>query len=277
MLVKLIKDPLFHFICLGSLLFVINAWVGNNSEEQQVITIDQAIVDEIVTDWNQIHSSAPDQAELEHLIEQRIRQEVLFREAERLQLDKNDPLIRQRLAQKALVMNQGFAQFPPADKDTLRNFYQANTALFKPEPQVSFQQIFIDPLQHQNSQLQAKQWINELNTDDTTVSGDASSLQREYQDMTQSGLERLFGEVFTRQLLSQPSGTWVGPIQSQYGLHLVNISHLLRQPAPPFETIEDDVALAYQRHQRQQADEQYYQSLRTQYQIQVTESVTGAE
>lgn len=269
MLTKLIKEPLFHFICLGCILFAINHVMSDDNDDTQQINIDKTMINQLVTEWQQTHSDPLDQTTLDHLIEQRIKQEVLYREALQLELDKRDPVIRQRLAQKVVMLNDGFTQPAiPAQQD-LKAFYNGHKALFKPQPQISFEQIFVDPLQHPDGQQQASQWLTAPQQNNDAMVGDPSSLARQYRNITLAGVQRLFGEVFSQQLFDQQAGEWRGPIQSQYGLHLIKISQRLDPPAPEFSQIEDEVALVYQQQQRQQAEQRYYQTLRAQYQLNI--------
>ena len=80
----------------------------------------------------------------QQLVDDYIREEVLFREALALNLDNNDQLVRRRLVQKMEYVAQGFYDdIPvPAEAD-LRAFYQQNLERYRKAPEITFTHVFI--------------------------------------------------------------------------------------------------------------------------------------
>ena len=100
---RALGEPLLQFLVLGALLFAGYRLVhperaarveGNRVE----LTADDVRQLEIV--WTAQWHRAPTQDELQGLVESRVREEILYREALALGLERGDTIIKRRLAQK---------------------------------------------------------------------------------------------------------------------------------------------------------------------------------
>ena len=85
---RFLKDPLTHFVLLGAAIFAFFAFLDEESgvDERQIV-IPEAEIDGLWGAMSMIYGRAPTQEEIEQLIEPRIREEVLYREALALELD----------------------------------------------------------------------------------------------------------------------------------------------------------------------------------------------
>jgi hypothetical protein len=89
----------------------------------------------------------PTRSELEALTDDRIRSEVLVREALALGLDRDDTIIRRRLRQKMeFLSEEQAAQGTPTDRDLLAHL-EAHPDQFRTDPLLSFRHVFLDPEQ----------------------------------------------------------------------------------------------------------------------------------
>ena len=90
-----------HFLLIGALLFFLYELQNDEvSAGSNRIVINKATIDNMVALWEKSWLRRPSRKELDGMIEQKIREEVLYREALAMGLDNNDGVVRRRLVQK---------------------------------------------------------------------------------------------------------------------------------------------------------------------------------
>jgi len=115
------RAPVLHFLFIGGLLFIVNLeWksrtlnnTGKPYSEELVITARQ--IEQFRSDLTAQLGLPPTPQQLQGAIESAIHDELLYREALALGLDKNNPAIRRRLVQIARFVEED----PDQDEDTL--------------------------------------------------------------------------------------------------------------------------------------------------------------
>jgi peptidyl-prolyl cis-trans isomerase C len=82
-------------------------------------------------------------------------------------------------------------------------------------------------------------------------------------------LEATFGSELARAVDDQPVGTWVGPLRSSYGLHLVWVRE--RQPArlPPLAAVRSQVLIGLLRERGAERAAERFRALRARYDVAV--------
>ena len=109
--------PPFHFLLIGALLFCANGWLASRSGagDRETIEITAAQVDTARLEWTRLYKALPTPEEEADLIDRMIDEEILFREALRIGLDRSSPVVRRRLLQIA-----GFVDLEPnAEEESL--------------------------------------------------------------------------------------------------------------------------------------------------------------
>src|SRR5204862_8162873 len=102
------------------------------------------IVETATRQW----SRAPSEAELHSLVAEYLREELLSREARELELDRDDTIVRRRLAQKMTFFLEDTArQLVPPDAE-LRTLYEAKRASFDEPARASFVQAYFGREKH---------------------------------------------------------------------------------------------------------------------------------
>jgi hypothetical protein len=157
---KFLKEPLLHFLLLGGALFLLFGLTGGvdgtegRDDQNQEATTQRSISNEIVVSTGQIESlvaqfekvwqRAPTAQERTGLIEKFVRDEVLYREALKLELDRDDPIVRRRMGQKLEFFTEDIiALAKPTTKD-LTDYLEANPDAFRLESTFSFQQVYLN-------------------------------------------------------------------------------------------------------------------------------------
>jgi len=98
---QLFREPLVHFLLLGAGLFVAFGLVGKRpSGELGQIVITQGQIEHLVAGYNRVHGRPASPEELAGLMRDYVREEVYYREALALGLDRDDAVIRNRLRKR---------------------------------------------------------------------------------------------------------------------------------------------------------------------------------
>jgi len=130
----MLREPLVHFLVLGGLIFGVFD-IENRRDGQQVmgnrIYIPLATVHRRISDFRQSSGREPDPQEIQMLIGDCVRQEVLVREARALGFDREDPIVRTRLRQLMEQMAEDRAPVATPTAGELDAFYRAHADDFK--------------------------------------------------------------------------------------------------------------------------------------------------
>lgn len=130
---KLLKDPLLHFLLIGVGLFFLFSQLNSDEEasDTQQIIINKSKLEVLSGTFMEENSIAPTDKEIQELLENAIREEVLSREAIALGLDKDDKVIRHRLAQKMQYLFEDVAMVEEPSDEVLKAYFQENKGSFK--------------------------------------------------------------------------------------------------------------------------------------------------
>jgi hypothetical protein len=143
---KFLREPLVHFLLLGAAIFVIYGLVsGDRGGKANHIIVSQGKIANLVATFTRIWQRPPADRELEGLIQDYIREEVLYREALALGLDRDDTIIRRRLRQKMEFVSEDFAARAEPSDDELRAYLRTYPEVFAIEPRFTFRQVYLDP------------------------------------------------------------------------------------------------------------------------------------
>ena len=120
------REPLLHFLIVGGLLFAVYRRQSDEAapEQEKTITISVMEIERVVAAWSKAENRAPTDVEVEQLTERRVREEILYREALALGLDRDDPSVREHLATKTEFLIGGGALFEAPTDDALRRFFE---------------------------------------------------------------------------------------------------------------------------------------------------------
>ncbi len=263
-----LHDPLLHFLVAGGLLFAVYGWLNRGSvSAPNVVRITTAEVSWLKETWARQWQRPPSEQELRGLVTDYLKESLLAREAQELDLDENDTVVRRRLAQKMEFLVQDTARLAEPDEDTLRRFYDDHRIQYRSPGRVSFTQLFF------RSELDARRALAELKTRNADDLGDPSMLERDYADADEQALASVFGPAFASQIFGLAPGAWYGPLASGYGFHVVRIDGQEAMRERPFEQVRAQVLEEWQRVQQAKASEQFFDRLLKKYDVVLDESV----
>jgi hypothetical protein len=223
---KIMREPLVHFLLIGAGLFLLfNFTNGPAGDKPNRIVVTPGRVEQMTARFTRSRMRPPTEQEIAGLIENHLRDEVYYREALAMGLDKDDGLIRRRMRQKVeYILEDISAQADPTD-ETLTAFMRQRMDKYRVEAQISFQQVYLNPDRRKDMVGDARKMLVRLRagTDPETL-GDTIMVAHKFDSASESEIERAFGESFARQILKLELGDWAGPVISGLGGHLVMIS-----------------------------------------------------
>ena len=98
---KVLREPLFHFLLVGAVLFGLYNLTGSRSDlendTRERIVVTSAQIENLTDAFMRTWKRSPTRQELEGLVQDHIQEEVLYREALKLRLDQDDTVVRRRL------------------------------------------------------------------------------------------------------------------------------------------------------------------------------------
>ena len=273
---KILKEPLLHFLILGTVLFAVYEWGagGRATDATQIadIVITEGRIYSLTQKFEKVWMRPPTEQELEGLIEGHIREDVLYREALAMGLDRDDVIVRRRMRQKMEFLSEDLASLEKPDEDTLRAFLAAHPEKFRKSARFSFRQVYLNPGDRgQSAEADALTLLARLRKQDGDAAnaGDRIMIEHSFKNETESEIERTLGSQFLKSLRNTPQGSWHGPIVSGFGLHLVHISERIDGELPELPEIRDIVIREWTAVMRKETNEAFYQSLRKRYKITV--------
>lgn len=130
---RFLKEPLFHFLLLGALMFAafIAMQDNRNYHPPGSIAVTPGRIQQMTATFEQTNGRKPGDDELTGLIDAYVHDEVLVRQAMKLGLDQDDPVIRATLIEKVrglAVFGAGAAE--PTDPE-LQAYLDAHGDMFK--------------------------------------------------------------------------------------------------------------------------------------------------
>ncbi|MBA5777534.1 peptidyl-prolyl cis-trans isomerase [Stappia sp. F7233] len=269
------RDPLLHFLVLGGVMSGVFVLLDDRTEALMPTEI-RYTVDDVArlilgfeTQWNR----PPTQAEFNALVEDRVREDILYREALALGLDKDDTIVRRRMAQKMQFLAEDIAAAREPTIAELKSWYADNNRLFEMAPRLSFRHIYFSPDRRgKNAQADAAAALEELSgTSADRVEGsglgDRFMFQDYYGERSLQAIAREFGAGFAQSIDDLQPGVWSGPVQSGLGWHLVRVDKVIAGRVPRFEEVANEVKTAWLGQQKAEAWRKSYDEMRAKYTV----------
>lgn len=248
-----LREPLVHFLAAGALVFALSGWIWPVREEGRVITIGEEQLLAHLQARAQLYDeagfrrllagmSADDRAALVH---DAAVSEALYREGEALGLASNDPLVRARVIQQMrLLLLEEEAAGVDLDDGEVQAWYDANKARYAEGARVSFSHVFFSGERRgTGAQAAARAAMAQLNARhvapaDAGQFGDRFAYQTNYAEAGGPEIAGQFGPDFAARLVALRAGNgWQGPLQSQFGWHVVQVQRVSAARVPPLAEI----------------------------------------
>jgi hypothetical protein len=270
---KFLHEPLVHFLALGVLVFLLFHFNANRDAPQDgKIIVTPGKVEQLVTGFTRTWRRPPTQQELDGLVEDYIREEVLYREALAMALDKDDTIVRRRMRQKLeFLTEEASSVASPTDQD-LQSWLDKHPDKFNIEPAIAFSQVYFKASRGgESGSAAASRTLAQINSGTKTFAaselGDPTMLAHQLPLSRIAEIASMFGDEFTRQVAQLELGHWAGPVQSSYGWHLVYVSERRGESSRPLAEVREAVQREWMTARREEILNATYSKLREKYEV----------
>ncbi len=257
------REPLVHFLIGGLLLFAFFAWRGQDVDlASRSIDISREQQARIALQFQQTMQRPPTDGELDVLVDQYVREEVLYREALRLGLNNDDAVIRKRMAQKMDYLAASSAETQQPSDATLQAWLAEHPARFAPDSRFSFDQLWFGEkpaAAAARARLEAGDSWQDL--------GQRIGLPPSLDDASRSDVTARFGSEFVANLEGAARGEWSGPVQSGFGFHLLRLRDAASGPVPPLAGIRGVVENDWRAETMAKRRDEAFRILRDSYHV----------
>jgi hypothetical protein len=271
---RIAREPMIHFMVIGAAIFALSAWFGGEqvAAPRDRIVLTEGRVRQLTEIFTRTWQRPPTPQELQGLIDSHIREEVYYREALKVGLDRDDTVIRRRMQQKMEFLTEPAEDALAATDTELETFLAAHRADFHVAPKLAFEQIFINaggaevPVDERIESLLKD--VNGAPSDaDLSSLGDPTLLPRTVPLVSVSGIGLNFGKGFAEGLERLPLDVWSGPVRSTYGVHLVRVTARRDGYDPPLAEVRAAVERMWRDAKRDAFRESEYKRLRAKYDL----------
>ena len=269
-----LREPLLHFLLIGVALFGAYGYInrgrgGFESSKQIALSLDDLRLMDTYFE-SQWHRQ-PTPAEFQAMVEDKVKEEVLYREGLAMGLDKDDTIVKRRMAQKMQFLAEDVAAAHEPSAAELRAWFEKNRDKFALPSRYSFRHLYFSPDKRgKNAQEDAAKTLAKIagQPEDSKLAvslGDSFMFQDYYGDRAPSAIAKEFGPQFAVALEKVKPGSWQGPIESGYGWHLVFVDTVIPGRTPALEEIESEAKTAWLGEQKATAWQKAYAEMRAKY------------
>ena len=278
---KLSTEPLLHFLLIGVALFLVYDWVADDErndfasgESGQQIVVSAGRIEQLANVFAKTWQRPPNKDELQALIDDFVLEEVYYRQAVAMGIDRDDTIIRRRLRQKMEFLTDDTAALIEPTEEELATYLAEHEDTFRTSGTYSFQQAYFNPEKHgDDPETYIAEQLTKLRSDDAKTGsgqievGDVSLLPTAFQEASPRAIDGTFGSGFSQELDKLEIGQWQGPVPSGLGFHLIRIDSVTKGRLPELSEIRPIVQREWSNERRLAVREETNKSLLQNYDV----------
>jgi len=274
---RLLREPLLHFLLIGFGLFLVYGLFTPSAPPSGSSRIELSAEDlnQLQVTWMAQWKRPPTDEEMRGLIDNRIQQEILYREALALGLEQNDEIIKRRLAQKMEFLAEDVSAIRAPQPEELKAWFEENSAQFALSGRITFRHLYFSPDKRgQQAREDAEQSLQRLaakpsGSESESGFGDRFMDQNYFVDCSSEQVSKVFGSKFSESLFKlQTSGAWQGPVESGLGWHLIWIETITPGRIPSFEEVDpEQIKSEWTTYRREETKRKAFADIRQRYEI----------
>jgi len=270
LLIRLLREPLLHFLGLGGLIFLLFGALAEPSPgTTDTIVVMPERIEQLETAFQAVWRRPPTDDERRAIVADFVREEVYYREALALGLDRNDTVVRRRLRQKFEFLTDTGADLLDPAAGELEAFFAANEQTFRRRPRLAFEQVYLGETPDPENITRLLSVLRADPATDPSALAERTLLPARLGLSPRSAVDSVFGEGFFERLAERPPGIWAGPVKSAYGVHLVRVLDSLPARTPPLEEVRDAVLRDWKAAKALEIRELHYAQLRERYVVEI--------
>jgi peptidyl-prolyl cis-trans isomerase C len=267
-----LKNPMIQVLILGLLICAALLLIfgpKRPSESDSIIVVDEADMAQLIAGWQRTWNRMPTREELKGLMENYVKEEVLYQEALKEGLDRNSAVVKRALITQMEMLAEGQGEQPEISEEAIEAYYNLRKDQFISPAIISFKQVYFKEDQDPERLAALKDDWNQRDLDYELArsAGANTMLSPGMKEMPADLIDREFGENFASKLRELTPGQWNGPVPSAFGWHLIYLESLTPPRPLPLEAVRNEILLQLQYENKDAAKEQFYTELLQQYEI----------
>lgn len=262
----LLREPLLHFLAIGALIFGLDQAVRSDRASPRVIVVDHKVQGELTKLFEDGQGRKPTPDEMKVLIDRWIYNEVMYREAVALGLDKGDEMFRSRLELKLRMMLIDNVVLDPPSDDELKKWLQDNRDRFTAPRRFDFVQIF---LEGDDGEGRATELASRLV--DGAIPAPYNESTRFYKNRTRDNIAMVFGDQFAAGLVDSGSNGWHA-LRSPDGWHVAQLLDDKPAVEPDFESMKPQLEADWRKATQKRLAGEAFRDIRARYNIRVEDA-----
>jgi len=255
-----LKNKLFIFFIIGIFLYLID--IGLNSDEDKNIYISDQEVISLINAWKSQVGREPTDDEISRIINNLVQEEILYREALNLGFEREDKIIKRRLAQKISFLKQESILKDFSQKEII-DFYKANRDKYYVPGLYTFTHKFFSS--SSNSKERAQNHLN--NSNRLYENSDPFFLGKNFAETSSLEINSNFGSNFSLYFENSPINQWIGPYKSSFGHHNLYITEYTPGFHPNLDDIYDQVMVDLNQLKRDSAISDFIKEVGSEYSV----------
>lgn len=263
-----LREPLVHFMLAGGLVFLLLSGQPADPGERRIV-VDEGLVTRLADRWTQTFRRPPSPEELDGLIRDYVRDQVYYREALRLGLDRDDEVVVRRMRNKILTMATADVDAREPEDAELQALLDKDPARYAGEASYAFEQVYLGADGPANRQAVVPLLAQLAGGASPQGMGTPAPLPDRFALTPASEIAGQFGDEFAAALGRTPQGKWSGPLASGLGLHLVRVGQAKAPPPPRLADIRQRLANDWRSAARQKAEQDQLRELLEGYDVEI--------
>lgn len=192
---SLMREPLTYFMLIAGGLFAAQWLSGSGADDvDNKIVLPESWVQEYIDNYERNSQHPPSDKDIQAFRENVAVEEVIYRKALSLGLDRKDPVIRRRLVNKMQIIMADVESISEPTETELRGLLAANPDKYQTPEKYSLDVVFLN----QANREQASERVQKLNSNQQSVL--ENYFHRGYEEVHSGALVPVFGRQFVLSL-----------------------------------------------------------------------------
>ena len=252
------------FFGIGIVILFLDLVFNYDEDELNIFIFDQEI-ESLIYAWELQVGRSPTRADIKNIIDDVIKEEILYREALRLNLDLEDRIIKRRLAQKISFLREETSIAPPKNEE-LQLFFDKNIDSYVFPERFTFTHLYFSS--ERNGKQRSEEALRNIQeNEDTLPKSDPFMLGKNFVEKSRFEIQRDFGNQFSKVFDEPIFDTWLGPVESAYGFHAVKLLNKVESFTPNLSQVKEKVEVDFYLEEKQKTIDSYLLELRDKYQV----------
>jgi hypothetical protein len=269
---RLLREPLLHFFLVGAVLFGVYGWLqdGRSNSPTEVV-VSRGQVRSLQMQFERVWQRPATRDELQGLIDGWVKEEIFYREGLAMALDRDDPVVRRRVGQKLEFILDSAAPASLTDTE-LQSWLDAHPSDYQAEPTYSLRQVFFNPERHGEALGADIAAARRALESGKAIEGDTTLLPHEMNSAGATQVARVFGNEFVEGLRTTTIGGWHGPMRSDFGVHLVQLTERRDGGRATLNDVRAQVERDLLHARTEDAKAAVYERLRANYSVRIDDT-----